>query len=338
MKSDFKILISGGVHLAAVGASLDHAANEMGVSCGYVNSDLARSGPRLVRALLWRFCNRRPPRIGWYNRLLTESCTVQRPQLLLLAGNLPVYASVPKLMRKLGGRTAIWLTDDPWNPGSYTHRLLKLIAECDVVFSPRTSNLIQLEELAPGRVQYLPFGFDPRFFYSLKNETTQHTNDVFFAGGADQDRALVIKALADAGAKIGLYGDYWNRYRETKNLNLGYASPSELASLIAQSLVSLSLVRHENRDGHSMRTFELAACGAAILAEDTPEHRNIYGANAALYFSTEQELISGFQAIRQNDELRKRLSASALEICSDGKHSYSTRLQTIVELSKLNSV
>ena len=54
----------------------------------------------------------------------------------------------------------------------------------------------------------------------------------------------------------------------------------------ASAKVCLCLVRRANRDGHTMRSFEAAAIGGCILAEDTADHREIFGPEdyAARYF------------------------------------------------------
>ena len=41
--------------------------------------------------------------------------------------------------------------------------------------------------------------------------------------------------------------------------------------------VNLCLVRRAKRDGHVMRSFEIAAVGGCMLAQDTDEHREIFG-------------------------------------------------------------
>jgi spore maturation protein CgeB len=335
MTSSLSILLSGGEHPTAVGGSLLHAAQSANHRCRYVSSDLAVGCPRIIRSVLWHCFDKRPPKLASYNRDLTLNCVEMKPRLLLLAGNLPVNSSIPKLVRLAGGKTAIWLTDDPWNPAHRCRRIMRLIPECDLILTPRRSNVGDLEQLAPGRVHHLPFGYDSRFFHHVPHsEHDGYLYDVFFAGGADADRIGYMSALARSPLKLGLYGSYWDRFRETQGLSLGYADPHNLSTLIARSNSGLCLVRKANRDGHAMRSFELAACRTAILAEDTTEHREIFGTEKALFFTTPEEAVEAGLLVKTNHQLRSSLISNAAKLTENGKNSYFERLQSIVSLSE----
>ena len=122
-----------------------------------------------------------------------------------------------------------------------------------------------------------------------------------------------IDALAQAGFRVALYGTYWDRFRPTRALTRGQLPASELPGAIAAASISLCLVRRANRDGHSMRTFEIAAMGGCILAEDTDEHREILGPDgeAAVYFRSIEEMILKARWLLENPA----------DPCQDCRHS-----------------
>ena len=62
-----------------------------------------------------------------------------------------------------------------------------------------------------------------------------------------------------------------------------------------------------------MRTYELAAMGACILAEDTPEHRAILGEDgvAAVYFKSVPEMLERTSELLRDESLRERLRTAA---------------------------
>lgn len=328
-----RLLIIGGSHLTAVGSSLHRAAQAAALPVDYMSADEAYRGPRLLRAIWWRCFDHRPFRMHWFNKQVVQTCRRHQISHLLCAGNLPLLRSTLETLQCDGRTTAAWLTDDPWNPAHGSRWFMSGLGSYSKLFTPRLANLAQLEALAPERVQYLPFGYEPTYFYpSERSQDAVAKHDVFFAGGADRDRIPVMHALIQAGLNLGLYGDYWYRYPETKAAFSGYANPTDMASLIAHSRLSLCLVRRANRDGHSMRTYELAAAGACILAEDTNEHRQLFGSDgdAVLYFRNDHEAVSKAAMALKSPQLCIALQTSVLSIVRETDHSYASRLRTIL--------
>jgi spore maturation protein CgeB len=209
----------------------------------------------------------------------------------------------------------------------------------DHAFSPRRANLDDLRRLGGPEVSYLPFAYAPDLHYPEAQVTEDERRslecDVVFAGGADRDRVPYLAALIRAGFEVGLYGGYWERFPETRNSCRGHADPATLRKAIGGAKVALCLVRRANRDGHAMRTFEVAAMGGCMLAEDTEEHQEIFGADgqAVLYFSGIDEMLEKLRWLVRHDEERRRLARAAHEIVTRGGHTYQDRLETMLRLA-----
>jgi spore maturation protein CgeB len=124
---------------------------------------------------------------------------------------------------------------------------------------------------------------------------------------------------------------------------LGIKPPEVVRGLTAAAKVNLCLVRHANRDGHVMRSFEIAAVGGCMLAEDTVEHREIFGpeGEAVVYFRNAREAAERTRALLCNISERKRLAAGLLRRIADGAHTYTDRLATMLDVatrvSQMNS-
>jgi spore maturation protein CgeB len=328
------IVIVGGSHQTAVGQSLLHAANSQSRKVRFVDADVAFKGPRLLQSMSWHLLQKRPLRLGKFNRILVATCKATRPSILISAGNLPITYSSLKQILSADIRTAIYSTDDPWNPCHLTKRFQNSLQLYDQVFSTRRANIRDFRELGCAKVSHLPFGYDDRYFYPTENIGTEVKKaEVFFAGGADNDRVPLMEALIKGGIDLALYGGLWEGWKQTNSAFRGYASPQDLAGLIASSLVCLCLVRRANRDGSSMRSFELAAAKACMVAEDTEEHRDLYGENdkAVRYFQTESELIQNVRSLIASPADRERLSEGAYRLITAGNHRYSDRLDVIIE-------
>jgi spore maturation protein CgeB len=229
-----------------------------------------------------------------------------------------------------------FLTDDPWNPVHYAHWFMNALPFYDHVFSPRRANLGDLRRLGCRQVSHLPFAYAPELHFAeppaTDVEKERFATDTIFAGGADPDRIQYITALTRAGLKVALYGGYWTRFSETKAYSRGHADPQTLRKAIGGAKIALCLVRRANRDGHSMRTFEVPAIGACMLVEDTEEHREIFGeeGKAAIYFSNIDQMVEKARWLRGSDEVRMRLAGSLYKVITNGNHTYSDRLASML--------
>jgi spore maturation protein CgeB len=329
-----RLLIIGNRGGTNIGESLERSARSLPVEAAMLVSQEASEGPALLRRIKWRLCGRRPLRLTWFSRKVARFCEQWRPEVLLTTGQAPVTAAT---LRRLGGMGIVrcnFATDDPWNPAHRAPWFLRALREYDHVFTPREGNLDDLRRCVR-RVTYLPFGYDPELFYPISltpEEYREYESDVMFAGGADADRVPYIVALHEAGLKVGLYGSYWERYRETRPLTRGQIGVSELRKAITASRVALCLVRRANRDGHSMRSFEVPAMRGCMLVESTTEHRAILGPDgeAVVYFNTISEMVEKAKWLLSHAEERRRLAATVYQRIIHGKNRYQDRLTAIL--------
>jgi spore maturation protein CgeB len=84
-----------------------------------------------------------------------------------------------------------------------------------------------------------------------------------------------------------------------------------------------------------MRTFEVPASGGCMLAEDTGEHRDIFGpeGESVLYFQNEPEMVAKARWLLDRPEERRRLAQAAHAKIEGGRHTYRDRLQEILRRS-----
>jgi IS1 family transposase len=331
-----RLLIVGSRGGTNVGDSLARAAVRLGLKHQFVEARRAFAAPRLVRLVTWRLGGHRPPRLRTVSRDVVAACLKWRPRWLLSTGLAPIDASTLSQIAHLGVTRLNYLTDDPWNPGFRSRWFMQALRQYDCVFSPRRANLEDLARHGCAAVTYLPFGFDPELCFLQEPATPGERNDlaadVMFVGGADEDRVPYLSALTRANVNVAVYGDYWDRYAETRRCNRGHADPATVRKATSASKVSLCLVRQANRDGHVMRSLEMAAMGACMLVQDTEEHRTLFGPHgeAAVYFRTIPEMLRELHWLLENEDERRRLSTTVQRRIRQGGHSYDDRLRTML--------
>ncbi|MBE2223379.1 MAG: glycosyltransferase [Anaerolineae bacterium] len=330
-----RILIAGNPLPFHVGAHFYHAAEVLGVDVVIQDTQLAFSHHRLMQSAYWRFLGKRPLHMGRYSRAILEQSQTFKPELLLSIGAAPVNGSHLNQIGKQGVCRAVFLTDDPFNPVHDAAWFKQALRQYDYIFTPRRSNLSQLKSITNATISYLPFAYNPSVHYpaSIPVDERQMGSDILFAGGADSDRLPWINAFIKANMSVKLYGGYWEKYDNTRPYAHGHADLELLRHLVPTSKINLGLVRRANRDGHVMRSFEVPAMGGMFLAEDTEEHRDLFGTEGetVLYFSDYEEAVVQAKWLLARLDERQRLATAVYQHITNGKHTYADRLQTILD-------
>lgn len=337
-----KLLLVGRFSQGHVGASLLSAARQMGLEAITCDTNDAFAAPRWIVRIYWHLLQRRPPRLREFSERVAELCRQVTPDVMIATGSAPINASALREIGELGVRRVNYSTDDPWSSVHRSSWLLAALKQYDAVFSPRRSNLEQLRALGGPAVRYLPFAYDPALHFTSEAkilEQGEHGCDVLFVGGADKDRLSIVGELIRQGFNVSLYGSYWARYPLTRSAARGLATPEVIRRATHETRVSLCLVRRSNRDGHVMRSFEMAALGACMLVEDTEEHREMFGeeGRAVLYFGNVSEMTSKLRWLLSHPAERAALRKASRASITKEDNTYASRLASMLESASLGA-
>jgi spore maturation protein CgeB len=331
-----KILIVGFTEPGHMGSHFASAARKLGLDHYVLDAAAAHAKTRLGRSIDWRLRGKRPFRMERFSELALETCAALRCDLILTTGCAPLDRPHIERLRNLGAKLINYSTDDPWNPALRAPWFLSAAPSYDAVFTPRHANVADFRGCGVRDVHYLPFAYDPEVHRPWpEDRATGAPSDVLFVGGCDADRLPLISALIDAGLDLALFGGYWDRHFKTRNYWRGLANQDTIRSASAAARICLCLVRRSNRDGHVMRSFEAAAIGGCIMAEDTADHRELFGPDdhAVRYFRTTAEAVQQSKFLLADAAARRRLSIRLRERLAAGKHTYADRLATMMQLS-----
>jgi spore maturation protein CgeB len=315
-----------------VGESLRRAAIASGRDVIFFHAYEAGRGFRALRSLSWRFAGRRPLRLNRFSADVVAACGKAQPDMLIATGAAPLTAPALRALRGMGIICVNYSTDDPWNPAMRACWHLRALPEYDLVFTTRRSNIADFKRSGCADIRYLPFGYDEWLFRPPERPLEGPVHDVLFVGGADRDRVAFMTEFMRSGPPVALVGGYWERFRAARPYALGHQQPEIVAALTAAAKINLCLVRRANRDGHVMRSFEIAAIGGCMLAEDTQEHREIFGGDGGCvaYFRTPAEAAKRARTLLADAEERKRLACAVRARVVDGAHTYRDRIEMML--------
>ena len=333
------LLIVGNPGAVHVGAHFLEACATRGVEARLCDTRDAFASSFVRQKVNWWMRGHRPARLREFSDQVVQTVREMRPDALLTTGIAPIDAVALRAIGALGVPRLNYLTDDPWNPAQRAPWFMDALAHYDHVFSPRRANLSDLAALGL-TTTYLPFAYAPAIHFPEPAPTPEGRaacdTDVVFIGGADADRVPMVRAFIDAGLSVALYGGYWDRYVETRTHARGHLDPDGVRHAIAGARVCLGLVRRANRDGHSMRSFEVPAMAGCMLIERTDEHRALLGedGDAVAYFGDAQEAVERARSLIAAPEVAARLRTRGHSRITTGNHTYADRLMVMLAAAR----
>lgn len=233
---------------------------------------------------------------------------------------------------------ANYATDDPFNSVVSTRDLLAGISKYDLYVCTKRAIMTDVERAGCSRVEFVPFGYEPGQHYpeapANSEERGRFSSDVVFIGGADMDRVPIFRDVAKMpNVRLILYGGYWGRALSLRRFYHGMAVDRDYRLALGGAKIAIGLVRRANRDGHSMRTFEIPACGTFMLAERTEEHLEFFEEDKeAAFFNSNEELVDKIAYYLTHDTERQRIAEAGRRRVEAGHHTYQDRLIQILRL------
>jgi spore maturation protein CgeB len=327
---------------APVSPLLADALDELGYEHRFVDEapftrPLDRS---VIQKIGYRLLRRRPLTSWQFNRTLLNEALRFQPRLMLAVKGAYIRPAILRRIKQQTGAVLVnYATDDPFNRANATPDLTAGIPFYDLYACTKRAIMEDVRRAGCPNVAFVRFAYKPSVHFpespATAAEAERFRSDVVLVGGADADRLPYVEALAGEPAlTLALYGGYWNRYSGLRGYARGFAVGRDYRLALGASKIALCLVRRANRDGHAMRSLEIPACGAFMLAERTEEHLELYreGQDAA-FFETKAELVEKVRYYLSHEEERRRIAHNGFLRVTGGRHTYRDRMRDIAELA-----
>ena len=195
-------------------------------------------------------------------------------------------------------------TDNPFDIDYFkdisNENILRSIHCFDHLFIYSKKLLKKLKKIYPhSNFKYLPFASDNKI-HKKSNLNNNKRFDLSFIGTADVERFNYINFLKEF--KIILAGDGWENFPLSKNVTyIKKVYSRKFADTINKSLISLNILRLQNKYSHNMKTFEIPAMGGLMLTQRSSEQQNFFPENkASLMYKNRDELKSKIIMVKKN--------------------------------------
>ena len=261
--------------------------------------------------------------------LKNEAKIVGADCVLVIKGENILPKTLLWLQEKLHAKLFNFYPDNPftlWNGNSTIHVLNSLpIYDRVLIWSKQLVLLLQASGC--GKVGYFPFAVDEDLFAQnvLLDEDSikKYVCDVCFVGTWDAEREQWLTTLLKElpNLNLGLWGNDWHKNLKTdsplRQYLRGYAVyGQEMIKLFRSSKIVLNFIRKQNLDAHNMRTFEVPASNAFLLAQRTSEQASdlFKETESIACFGSVSELAGRIKFYLANEKERKKLTDNGYEI------------------------
>ena len=186
----------------------------------------------------------------------------------------------------------------------------------------------KIRKLKPkSHLYYLPFGYDG-FIHRKVPPKKKYINTINFIGSYDPARLDFLKKIRDNDLIIA--GNNWRDHIKNEG---NYIFGKKLCSIISSSLISINLLRDQNKSSHNMRTFEVPAMGGLLLTKRSKEQKKFFPENkASIMYANKKEFLKKINFILKNKNKMSKIRELSYKLSK--KHSYTRRAINI--LKRLN--
>jgi spore maturation protein CgeB len=273
------------------------------------------------------------------NRDILAVAERERPDVIWFDKAVLVQAKTVRRLRESGFTTLHYNIDNPFGPRKDPgwRLVLGAVPEYDLHLVQRDCNLADYRNAGARDVFMLRTAYEPTMHFPPPTEWSDadRLHDVVFIGHAYDQRAQFITELWQRhGIPVKVWGEVWPSVLPgdmSKKLWQGPAIYNELyREAIWRSRICLSFVTHSNCDDVAHKSFEIAACGSFLLAEDTEGHRAHFKADEeAVFFASVEECAAKIRRYLPDMEARDCIGAAARQRCEASGYSYDARIERV---------
>jgi len=277
---------------------------------------------------------------------IPEVAERERPHAMIVLNGMNMDTAKVEKVKKLGIRTAVWMTDDPY----YSDVTGLFAVHYDHVFTLELSCVPFYRELGCASVHYLPFANDFRIFRPHTPDPAKGV-DILFIGSGYWNRIRFFDRIAPylATKNVLIAGWWWDRLANfhllAGKIRLGqWMTPAETADHYAAAKIVINLHRAPDDDSYNRnarrlpalsvnpRTFEIAGSGALQLTDVRMDLQTHYvpGKEIVTYESPD-DLIGKIEYYLAREDERLTIVRNGLKRTLR-QHTYEKRLDTLLHV------
>ncbi|MFD2244908.1 CgeB family protein [Pontibacter ruber] len=273
------------------------------------------------------------PLIGKINKYILNHVSRYEYDLIWVDKGIFITKTTTSILRSLT-RKLVHFTPDPAFVFHYSTHFKNSCHLYDYLVTTKLYEIKEYKRNCRGEIIYCTQGYDKYLHYP--RHKFEEKEGVVFVGHFERERGDLIKFLLEEGLKVKLAGIKWENFAKAnrKNDNLTYIGKGiygeEYANVISSALFALGSVSKWVPELHTTRTFEIPACGTALLTEENFEISSFYKSDEVIYYSNHLELIDKINYYMKHKDELKELTTKGTQKVEVGGFEYEEIIKRIL--------
>ena len=274
------------------------------------------------------------------NYISTELIKIGQKKIDLIWVDKAVFITknTTEILRRLTSKL-VHFTPDPAFTFHISNHFTNSVFLYDFVITTKHYEIeLYKKHIQGNKIIYATQGFNKKLHKPLTTFKDKKSG-VLFIGHYEKERGEIISKLLNNNINVSLAGIKWekfaNRNNEFKNLTfLGNGVyGNDYSKAISQYQFSWGALSKWIPELHTTRTFEIPACGTALITERNKETSSFFNEDEAIFYDTVDEMIEKIKYFQNHpDKLEQLTIKGTKRVNKDGRDYESILRQVLLEI------
>ena len=289
---------------------------------------------RLLRSFGFRY--KKGPLINNINKYIVAALNDETYDLIWVDKAVFLTPKTTALLRSRASKL-VHFTPDPAFTFHKSRLFLKSLSYYDFLVTTKSYELEHYYKyIKTEKVLYATQGFDAKLHKPSKHPFSKKEGFVFIGHYEDQ-RGEVLEKLLQNDIKITLAGIKWRQFakKHQNNPNLIYLGDGvygeDYVKTLQKAKMAWGALSKWVPELHTTRTFEIPACGTALVTERNLETQSFFKDDEAIFYTNENDLIEKITFFMNNDKPLEVLTKKGASRAVTSAYDYNAILNAILK-------
>ncbi len=301
---------------------------------GFIDTDIPfLHQNRVFRSIGFRY--QIGPVITSVNKYILKNLTHEHYDLIWVDKAIFLTKKTTAILKKRAGKLVHYTPDMAYYNNRSNH-FFRSIEHYDYLITTKKAEIGDyLKSVEKEKLILVSQGFDTAVHIPVCT-FKEKKDQVAFIGLREKSRELVLQHLIDNKIKVVLAGYNWEQFvqRNYNNPFLEYLGTAlfgkAYVQVISSSYFSLGLLSKHFPELHTTRTFEIPACGTALITEANEEMGTFFTNEEAIFFYSMDDIAEKIRFYQLNPDKLEELTEKGFKKVHEGGFDYKSILGKIV--------
>ena len=289
---------------------------------------------RLLRSFGFRY--KKGPLINNINKYIVAALKEETYDLIWVDKAVFITPKTTALLRSKAAKL-VHFTPDPAFTFHKSKLFLKSLPYYDFLVTTKSYELEHYYKyIKTDKVLYATQGFDAKLHKASKHPFSKKEGFVFI-GHYENQRAVVLEKLLQNDIKITLAGIKWRQFakKHQNNSNLIYLGDGvygeDYVKTLQNAKMAWGALSKWVPELHTTRTFEIPACGTALVTERNSETASFFKNSEAIFYNDINDLVTQVKYYMSNNKSLETLTEKGTKTVHLQGKDYKSIIHTLLQ-------